>query len=226
VLGASGHLENTKKTDIKRFSNIVLGVVGAMSQTEQTQLMSPEEMNTAIQALMKGFEELKAAIAEMKGGSQGGETGVTGASGNTTTKQVQQLDTSELDQLKKDFTDIQAQQKILVKENERLQAEKRHATAKTIVDKLIKNKSLKDEDKDETIKYYVEKKNEDGSLVDLDLVAETLEKVPDFSENEQIVGASGNPSSGYSLQMNNNTKLDNKQVYGSTISRLYRGGSQ
>ena len=214
VLGASG-----KKIDKNSFSNIINKVIGAMSEqqtigsepsnadivkaveTVQAEIVEIKKMEEATQEALvevateaEGVDETK--IKEKlgkEGSSDSSDTPapeITGAAGKQILKTVNQLK-AEYD---KKFALIES-------ENKKLQAEKRLAIATNITEKLISNKSIKAEDKEETIKYYVDKKDDSGSFVDLGLVAETLDKVPAITSEEQVIGASG-----FKLQTNTGNK--------------------
>lgn len=202
-LGAAGKLIENRKNPT--FLNTLSILNKTMSQPE-TATLSLETVAKDVEAMKGEITNINTkldSIASKVGAGEQSEMPPMGAAGKETGKQKlvvpESLKNNEFVKtlLEKNETTeklISVIQKEREKEKEDIIMKQRQAHATSIVERLIADKKVAEDKKEEEIKKYMELKNADGSPKDLELLDNFLKSQitakPEDSE-EEILGASG-----------------------------------
>jgi hypothetical protein len=187
LAGAAG--KETSSDTNKNFSISAGNIDRTMSApqiTLESVAKTVEDHGRAIAELTDSVNRISTDVATIKTTLEGKQTDVNpkGAAGEDTAQvqipkellqhpAIKQL-AEEFEATKKSLEEIKKERE---EEKKKLAEQKRKAAAESIVTLLIKHKKLDEKNKDKEIKKYLELKNEDGSLQDLDGIEATLKSV-------------------------------------------------
>ena len=206
---AAGSLRDLRSSS-ESFSSTILGKIKPMSQQGEITLpdlaKNVEDLGRVVSEQGKSIEDIKTSLAKLANGKESGEGGTNdnnnnppaGAAGPNQ-QALEKLDISKHPQfveLQNNFDEIKKladkREKQIAEEEAKIRVDK----ATSIVEMLNKGKKLSDDDKAAQIKNWVEKKDADDNLENLDLVESTLKAAlpqanADSNGTTDIASASG-----------------------------------